>query len=40
MKFVKYNSIDNTCRTKTINQIYKQGLGGGIWCAVNKVLFN
>ena len=37
MKFKRYNSIENTYRTKTINTIAEQGKSGGEWVVEEKV---
>lgn len=37
MRFKRYNSIENTYRTKTINTIVEQGKSGGEWIVEEKV---
>jgi len=37
MKFKRYNSIENTYRTKTLNTIAEQGKSGGEWIVEEKV---
>lgn len=37
MDFKKYNSIENTARTKTMNQLVEEGLVDGEWSVTEKV---
>ena len=37
MEFRKFSSIENTYRTKEINDIVEQGLNTGMWCVQEKV---
>ena len=37
MKFIKYPSIENTYRQKSVDYVYQSGLSGGIWVASEKI---